>query len=341
MDGTNGKTRRKTHPIRIAESSYKDVRSLVLESELLCVTIVPDHGSKMASLVHKRTGVEHLYQHPGERFRKAAYGGPFNQGEPSGFDEMFPTITECYCDAYPWAGTLMPDHGEVWSIPWQFEVSESVVRLRVHGVRFPYVLSKNVSFETPSTVLLKYRVDNPSSCAFPALWAAHPLFNTTPGSRIILPPSVHNIVNTVPGPALGAYGCRFNFPVARTAAGKEWDLSRIGPNEGKYYFKYFSADDLNEGFVIIHDPKSRETIALAWPVDQVPYLGMWVNEGAWEDQFNVSPEPCTAPFDRWDVARQWGKLPVVPAFGSLEWELRLTVGLAASPSRVDPDGTIR
>jgi hypothetical protein len=67
---------------------------------------------------------------------------------------------------------------------------------------------------------------------------------------------------------------------------------------------------------------------------------MWVNEGAYEGQFCVALEPCTAPFDRWDIARQWGKLPVVPAFGCLEWELRLTVGLTDMPNRVDLDGTV-
>jgi hypothetical protein len=294
----------------------------------------------MACLLHKRTGVEHLYQLPGKTFRKATYGDPFEKGEAAGFDEMFPTITACYCDTHPWAGTWMPDHGEVWSIPWQFEVKERSVRFWVHGVRFPYVLSKEIAFESAHTIHLQYCVENPTPFAFPAMWAAHPLFNANPGSRIILPKSVQNILNTVPGPALGAYGSRLGYPLARTPDGKEWDLSRLGPNEGQYFFKYFCLDDLKDGFAIVHDPKTRETTALAWPVHQLPYLGMWVNEGAWQGQFNVAPEPCTAPFDRWDVARQWGKLPLVPPHGSLQWELRLTVDLADDPQRVLPNGTI-
>jgi hypothetical protein len=44
-------------------------------------------------------------------------------------------------------------------------------------------------------------------------------------------------MNTVAGPALGGYGGRFSYPVAGSGEGKEWDLSRMGPNEGKYYFK--------------------------------------------------------------------------------------------------------
>lgn len=158
----------RNHAIKITEAAYKDVRSLVLEGAVLRVTILPDCGSKMASLVHKRTGVEYLYQLEGETFRKVPYAEPYDRGEISGFDEMFPTITECYCDVYPWKGTVIPDHGEVWSIPWQYEVAASSVRLWVHGVRFPYVLSKEISFETPNTILLRYRVDNRCAFDFPA-----------------------------------------------------------------------------------------------------------------------------------------------------------------------------
>jgi galactose mutarotase-like enzyme len=327
--------------VSITEGSYKDVRALVLESAALRITVVPDWGAKMASLVHKKTGFEHLYQLPGQAFRKVAYGASYAEGEVAGFDEMFPSISECYCDLAPWAGVKIPDHGEVWSIPWQFEVSESEVRLTVHGVRFPYALAKKVTLERANTILLRYEAENLSPCDFPCMWAAHPLFNMTPATRIILPESARNIINTVPGPALGDYGGRFSFPLARTAAGQQWDLSRVNPNEGKFYFKYFFLDDLEEGFAIVHDPKTRETVGMTWPVDQVPYLGMWVNEGAWEGQYNVAPEPCTAPFDRWDTARQWGKLPVIPAFGKRQWSLRITVGLADNPRRVEPDGTIR
>jgi hypothetical protein len=76
-------------------------------------------------------------------------------------------------------------------------------------------------------------------------------------------------------------------------------------------------------------------------MDQVPRLGMWVNEGAWEDQVNVAPEPCPALFDRWDVARQWGTVPIVSANGRLKWELPLAVDLMDDPRRVEQDGTIR
>jgi hypothetical protein len=218
---------------------------------------------------------------------------------------MFPTITECFCDVEPWAGIKMPDHGEVWSLPWKCEVEPVAVRTSVRGVRFPYLLTRRVSFERSYVILLRYKVENMSAFSFPAMWAAHPLFNMTPGTRIILPEAAQHIINTVPGPALGGYGGRFNFPIATTPDGRTWDLSEIGPMRRKRYFKYFFLDELDEGFAILHDAKTRETVGLVWSVAQVPYLGMWVNECGWEGLYHVAPEPCTAPFDRWDIARQF------------------------------------
>jgi len=254
---------------------------------------------------------------------------------------MFPTIDACLCDFEPWVGAKMPDHGEVWTLPWRCQTSDSEVSTSVHGVRFPYMLTRTISFSRPNTLLLRYKAENMSACEFPAMWSAHPLFNVTPGTRLILPQAARNILNTVPGPGLGAYGEWYNFPNARTKDGRELDLTRIGPPEGKLYFKYAILDRLEEGFAIIHDPKTRETVGMVWPAEQVPFLGIWVNEGGWEDCYHVAPEPCTAPFDGWDIARKWGKLPTIPPFGCQQWEMRITIDLTENPKRVELDGTIR
>ena len=64
----------------------------------------------------------------------------------SGFDEVFPSIESCYYPVEPWEGVKVPDHGEVWSLPWRYEVHEDSVDLSVHGVRFPYRLQKKIHF---------------------------------------------------------------------------------------------------------------------------------------------------------------------------------------------------
>ena len=90
----------------------------------------------------------------------------------------------------------MPDHGEVWSIPWEYEATEKQVKLSVEGVRFPYVLQKSVYLEE-STLHQEYRVENQSDADFDYIWAAHPLFNTSEGMKLIVPKGMHSIVNAV------------------------------------------------------------------------------------------------------------------------------------------------
>jgi hypothetical protein len=59
-------------------------------------------------------------------------------GECSGMDDMFPTIDAYFYDRYPWAGTKLADHGEVWSLPWATTVEGDRLHFVVHGVRFGF-----------------------------------------------------------------------------------------------------------------------------------------------------------------------------------------------------------
>ena len=100
-------------------TTWHDIAALVLENETIRTVVVPTMGAKIVSLLDKRTGTEWLAG-PGERpFRPSAYGATFDQQDMSGWDEMFPTITACpYPAPGAYTGAPLPDHGEVWAVPW-------------------------------------------------------------------------------------------------------------------------------------------------------------------------------------------------------------------------------
>ncbi|MHB8276843.1 MAG: hypothetical protein ACYDIA_04225 [Candidatus Humimicrobiaceae bacterium] len=56
------------------------------------------------------------------KYKPGVYGSTYVKAECAGFDEIFPTIDECFYVTYPWKGIPIPDHGEVWSIPWQLDI---------------------------------------------------------------------------------------------------------------------------------------------------------------------------------------------------------------------------
>ena len=124
--------------------TYKNERAIIFENDNLKATLLPDWGSKLVSIVYRPQERELLWQNRGKRYKKTAYGDGYDKGELSGFDEMFPTISRCVYESFPWTGTEMPDHGEVWSIPWESEITKNSAHLRVYGIRFPYKLEKRV-----------------------------------------------------------------------------------------------------------------------------------------------------------------------------------------------------
>jgi hypothetical protein len=79
-------------------------KSLVLENEYLKVTLVPEYGGRILSLIYKPTGHEQLYQNPVGR----PYGpqwGSFYYNWLMVWGGIFPTFPE-------------PEHGKAWCRPW-------------------------------------------------------------------------------------------------------------------------------------------------------------------------------------------------------------------------------
>jgi len=311
---------------RVQAGTYKDAPAVVLESETVRAVLLPQFGSKLASLVWKPQGRELLWQNPSPAFRRSAYGEPFTEGEFAGFDEMFPTISRCFYERPPWQGIELPDHGEVWALPWDCELGPAEVRLSVRGVRLPYLLEKRVSLQG-SRLELRYRAKNPAPAPMDFIWAAHPLFNASEGTQFVVPAGMGRIINSVPGRRLGAYGAMHDFPLADLSGGR-FDLGTVPARNPEGYQKYFFCGPVTEGWCELREPSGGLRIRLSFPPPDVPYLGMWLNEGGYAGQYNIAPEPCTGAMDRPDFARMWGMASELEGGGSREWYLAIEVEVA-------------
>ena len=322
---------------RISRGSYKDQDAVILESAQARAVVLPRWGAKLASLVHKGLGVETLWQTEGAAYRRTTYGDGYERGEISGFDEMFPTISRCLYEAAPLSGTEAPDHGEVWTLPWEHSLSESCVRLWVNGVRFPYRLEKEMSLED-GRLVSRYRATNLSGFPLDFIWAAHPLFNAREGMQLIVPRGMDRVVNAVPGPVLPSYGEELSFPVARPRRGAEVRLDTVPAKNPTGWQKYWFRDPVPDGWCMLHDPSSTLTIGMAWPREKVPYLGMWLNEGSWAGQYNIAPEPATAAMDRIDMSKMWGMGSALAAHETREWSLAISLATGKKPGGMTPEG---
>lgn len=82
----------------------------VLENEHLRVTLLPEYGGRIISLVNKATGHEQLYQNPvGVPYQINT--NVFYYNHLIVYGGIFPTFPE-------------PEHGRTWLLPWDFEVIE-------------------------------------------------------------------------------------------------------------------------------------------------------------------------------------------------------------------------
>ena len=301
----------------VAGSRYKDREALTLSSEALAAQIVPSVGATMTSLRYLPAGLELLRQRPGERYLAGSYGGSFAAAERAGFDEMFPTIDACFCDREPWRGVEMPDHGELWSIPWEHEVSDGALVLDVRGVRFPYSLRKRLRL-TGGTLRIDYRLENLSAFDLPCLWAAHPDLALPADAEVVLPDGVTELVAVLGGEA--AWGETVSWPVHRGR-----DLRLVRSSDAGRFAKYYVKGRLPEGWCAVRFPSRGVAVRLQFPVDRVPYLGILPNEGGVDGLYELFLEPCTAPLDRPDLARLAGEDALLPARAVREWYLEIDV----------------
>ena len=313
--------------VKIYPSQYKDQRAMAVESGKIVAQFLPAVGSKMCSLVYKPLNLELLVQRPNPRYLLAPYDGDYvGQGECSGFDEMFPSIDKCFYEGYPWRGTPIPDHGEVWSIEWDCVAENDRLHFATFGVRFPYKLEKWVSFHGDNVLHADYRVTNLSDFDLDFMWAAHPMFYLEEGAELRLPAGVQQVVTTLSFTGnLGRYGDEFDWPIAQMPDGQMRDLRRIRPKTARDAEKYFVKGKLPEGWCALTYPRSDLTLALSFPVETVPYLAILPNAGGWQDLYNIFLEPATAAFDRLDVARLRGECSIVKARAAYEWHLDIAL----------------
>lgn len=314
----------------IRRDRYKDVDAVVLENAILRVSLLPEYGGKIASIYHKPSGYETLYQNPAAEYRKTGYAASYLAGELSGFDDMFPTISECHYESDPWKGTVAPDHGELWSIPCECSTTDDEVHCILHGVRFPYQFEKVVRLKG-ETVEIRYAATNTSPHDLNFIWAAHPMFRGHVGMELEVPGGLASIVNSVADARLGAYGVRYDYPIAVLANDDRFDLRRVPARTGYSTQKYWFEEKNTEGWCALVHKEKHLRITLRVPPDEVPYLGVFVDEGLITGELILAPEPATAAMDRIDMSKAWGVSSTLLAKTTKHWHLFITVQDSRDP----------
>lgn len=308
---------------QITEMDADGLRKITVENGIVRAQFLPELGGKMTSLVRVQSGHEFLLQ-PQRPLRRAAYGDSFDAYDTSGFDECMPTVSAC---TEPDRGVLLPDHGELWSVPWDCEVHDSTLHLSATGRVLPYRFTKRVRLDGPS-VVLDYEITNESAAEMNFLWSAHPLLAVEPGSQIRLPAEVTELlVQYSLGDRLGPFGSTCRWPTAMARGVKERSDVLL-PSTAGYADKLFTPR-LHQGYCSLFKPTANETVAFHFNPEHVPYIGLWCCQGGWPDpahgHYTVALEPCSGRPDSLRDAIARGEHDTLRAQGSKGWTLRMNL----------------
>lgn len=291
----------------------------------LSLQIIPDLGGKIWSLKwNEREVLAHNAHRP---LRRAEYAAPYSSYDASGFDECFPTIGACPHPDIP--SVIIPDHGELWSIPWIIGTFNDGLLLTAHGIRFPYSFHRWIEIAGPGHVRLRYEVRSHADRSYRYLWSAHPLLALRAGMVIHLPPGVRVRVDWSRDGRLGEMLDEHPWPITQDRNGKTVDLSQILPESVGLVDKLYTTR-LPEGWCALHNPNDGFYVVMRFSPQQIPYVGLSINLGGWPVEgpgyYNLGLEPCNGYPDRLDVAAERGECITLPAQRTLAWEWHLFVG---------------
>ena len=221
-----------------------EISAIKLDTDFFSLVVVPELGGKITSLVNKTTGREFLSR-TNIPYRSRTYGDRFENYERDGADECFPTVEACPYPVFPWEGALVPDHGEVWTLPWQYEVKQERLQMWVRSVRLPYVFKRDIRFETLARgkkpyIRFSYTVENESPFDMPFVYAFHPLFKAETRARILMPSGTDVVSYLSTEDRLGPPMTRHDWPkVTDLTLDKAYNRSSIRSSRTKEAEKLF------------------------------------------------------------------------------------------------------
>lgn len=298
-------------------TNYKDRPAEAVETATLIATFLPKDGAKMASLRVKESGRELLVVRADKEYKVLEYTGDYCEAECSGFDDMFPTIDPFMMSAGAYEGVPYPDHGEVCRL--SYAVKKDGERLIFHAKSklFPMEYEKAVWPAEDGGIDIEYIYRNLGKDIFPFLWAGHMMLQGEDGAKVFTPYAEE----MVPELMFATEGfSQEELPIDH--------LTKHEPGKGASY-KYYYMEPMPEGrFGLSYADGSKLTLEV--DPKKVPYLGIWFNNGKFQDLYSITPEPCTVPLDAVDRAAARGYESTIPGESEFRFKIHITWSVGKS-----------
>jgi len=269
--------------------------AIVVQSGAWRIVVLPTLGGKIWELEYRPKAFQFLWHNPKLAPRAVAFGAGYDDAWSGGWDDVFPTDAP-----YVHGREQLPDHGEFWSVKWQYEVvreaNDVVLHLWSVGPVTRARFDKWIRIPAEDVTLqMRYRIVNPAA-SLPFLFKLHPALRITDRSRIILP-RCRFTPDSEFSTWFPSMAQPLRWPYARKADGSSVDLRKVETREpGVTLFGY--ADELEHGYCGLIHPEQEIAFGLAFPREVLPYCWMFASYGGFQGHNVLVLEPCTANYWR-------------------------------------------
>ncbi|MBK4347124.1 hypothetical protein [Lacisediminihabitans changchengi] len=264
-----------------------------------------ENGARIVSLT-TADGVEWLAPS-----RPTTEGGPrpsFIHPGMGGWDEVVPTVQP---DVLP-GGTRVGDHGEAWSVPWaEEEVAPGHLRLWVALPSIHATLTRTIR-STTAGFRIEWSATTSAPVAVPLLWTAHPQFRSTAQSAL----SFSNLGTPVLPNLIEHHPVAGRYLVFDDRSFADW-----APHGGS--LKTFVEPGTPIDSVAIAGP-GGSSVSLSWGAAQLPYLGLFWDNGEFAEGPVFSVEPTTGRGDLASEAMAHEEVAMLSPGRPLRWWIEIT-----------------
>jgi hypothetical protein len=270
--------------------TYHGFQALVLENSQIRAVILPELGAKIWSLILKPADREMLWHNPRLPPRPVPYGARYDDWFCGGWDELFPNDVPVTIGGEPY-----PDHGELWSMPFTWEIitsspDEITIRLHRPGVVTTTNVEKWLTLRRDEPQLrLRYIFENNGPFPLDFLWKLHPALAIGPASRIDLPASRVVVCDDFPQQIAVP---EFTWPHATDHNGQPLDPRRIPPPTAATAHFYYAVE-LTDGWCALTDTETRTGFGLAFDPATLSTVWVFGAYGGWRGLYTTILEPCT------------------------------------------------
>ena len=300
---------------RISDSwEFKGLKTIILENEILKVTVLADNGADIYEIIHKKLDIDFMWRTPWGVRNPSTYIPSSGWGEGIWHDSYvggWQTIAPTGGIPQKYHGADIGFHTEASLMPWDYKILEDTkdkvsAKFYVRTIRTPFWIEKTITLKSNSPIItIEESLTNEAEEDMDYQWGQHVALGEPflTENCILDLPSCDFFVPGQPGDNSATLRFRSNqkgkWPLAIAPDGSKEDLRKFPPKRNRK-MDYLVFKNMSEGWYAVSNPELKIGFGLVYPENLFRYTWFWQEFGGgygypWYGRtYNVGLEPFTS-----------------------------------------------